>query len=170
VALTLGNGFDRARTVFIAGYILLMAALKVASLRAGLGGRGRMILRAGAAGGLLVLGALALASIGLALVVASVLAFVSAGMVAVEKGPGAVAFSGTAALLAVVVLIAGFEVTERIVFCPAHGYMGGGGTGFVTGPYHYECVNGQLKWGSGLCTHDGATIDANGNVVSTTGC
>lgn len=156
--------------IFIAAYILLMAALQVASLRMGLGGRGRMILRAGAAGGLLVLGALALASIGLALVVASLLTFVSAGMVAVEKGPSAVVFSGAAALLAVVVLVAGFEVTERIVFCPTHGYMGGGGTGFITGPYHYECVNGQFKWRSGLCLRGGATIDANGNVVSATGC
>ena len=143
VLLTAGNGFDRATMVFIAGYILLMAALQVASLRTGVGDRGGMILRASAAGGMLVLGALALASIGLALVIASVLAFVSAGMVAVEKGPSAVVFSGGAALLAVAVLIIGFEVTQRMVFCPSH---------------------------AGLCTHGGATIDANGNVVSTTGC
>ena len=54
--------------------------------------------------------------------------------------------------LAVVVLVAGFEVTERLIVCPAHGSSGGGGTGLVTGPYYYDCVNGRLTFHSGSCS------------------
>jgi hypothetical protein len=166
--LTAGNQFDRARISFVAAYVVLIAALLAASLAKGIDGSVRRSLRIGAGGGLLVLGVLALMSIGLPLVIAGVLAFVAAGSTAVEKRLSATLLSAAAAVVAVAVLIAGFEVTQRMITCPAHGYMGGGGTGFVTGPYHYECVNGQLHWASGQCTHSGAAIDANGNVVSTT--
>lgn len=129
-----------------------------------------MSFRAGAAGGLLVLGVLALMSIGLPLVIAGVLAVVAAAMTGVEKPLKPALVSTAAALLAAVVLIAGFEVTQRMVVCPSHGYIAGSGAGFITGPFHYECVNGRLDWRPGLCTHGGAVIDANGNVVSTSGC
>ena len=67
------------------------------------------------------------------------------------------------AVIAVAVLIAGFEVTERIIVCPANGSMAGGGSGFVTGPYYYDCVNGHLNFHSGSCSSD--AIDENGNVT-----
>ncbi len=67
------------------------------------------------------------------------------------------------AVIAVAVLIAGFEVTERIIVCPANGSMAGGGTGFVTGPYYYDCVNGHLNFHSGSCSS--GAIDENGNVT-----
>jgi hypothetical protein len=68
-----------------------------------------------------------------------------------------------AATLAVVVLVAGFEVTERLIVCPAHGSSSGGGTGLVTGPYYYDCINGQLSFHSGSCTS--ASTDSNGHVT-----
>jgi hypothetical protein len=71
-----------------------------------------------------------------------------------------------AAALVVVVLISGFEVTQRIIVCPVSGSSGGGGPGFVTGGYHWECVDGQLHMHSGFCNSSGGTIDSNGNATT----
>ena len=72
-----------------------------------------------------------------------------------------------AAAIAVAVLVAGFTVIAGIIVCPEQGSMSGGGTGFLTGPYYYDCVNGELRYHSGSC-NTGET-DANGN-VSHPGC
>ena len=53
------------------------------------------------------------------------------------------------ALLAIVVLLVLFDTTERMLVCPDQGTTGGGGSGFLTGPYHYECVDGTLTYHSG---------------------
>jgi hypothetical protein len=148
VPLAAGNPFARARIFFIAAFLVLMAALLLRSMAPRVPGSVRISFRAGAGGGLLVLGVLALMSVGVALVVASLAAFLAAGLTVVQKPLKSVLFGGGAALLAVVVLITGFEVTQRIIDCPEHGYMSGSGTGFVTGPYHYECVDGRLSWRS----------------------
>jgi hypothetical protein len=156
---------------FVSGYLLVMVCLLVASIALRLERAPRAALRAAAAAGLIVLGVIAAFSIGLPILIAGVVALVAA--VRTMAGPGWISpslFGAASGLVAVAVLIAGFEVTERLIVCPAHGYMGGGGTGFITGPYHYQCVNGRLHWASGLCTSGGASIDANGNVVSTSGC
>jgi cell division protein FtsX len=58
-------------------------------------------------------------------------------------------------LLAVALLVAGFEASERYIVCPAQGTFGGGGSGFVTGPYHYDCVDGKLTFRSGACMRSG---------------
>ena len=111
-----------------------------------------------------VLGALAIFSIGLPLLIAGAMA--TAAAVRTVRGPflGASSISAVAAAaVAVVVLVAGFEVTERIIVCPAHGSSGGGGTGLVTGPYYYDCVNGQLTFHAGSC--NSAASDSNGNVT-----
>jgi hypothetical protein len=144
---------DRFTLPFIAAFLGLMTAMLIVSqterpavLRI------RTALRAGAAAGLLVLGILLLFSLGLPVVIAGVLAAGSA--VRTLGGPLWTADSLTgiaAAVVAVVVLIAGFEVTGRMIVCPATGTESGGGSGFVTGGYHWECVNGTLTMHAGQC-------------------
>jgi hypothetical protein len=149
---------------FVAFYLALAAALLAASLMRRWSAAVRGAFRAAAAGGLLVLGVLALMSIGLALVVAGGLA--AAATIRTLRGPlitSSNLLGVASAVTSVVVLIAGFEVTERMIVCPTNGSMSGGGSGFVTGPYYYDCVDGRLTFHSGSCS-SGAT-DANGNVT-----
>jgi hypothetical protein len=149
---------------FVASYLVVMIVLLAVSLMRRWSFGVRTGLRAAAAGGLLVLGVLALFSVGLPLVIAGGLA--AAATVRTLRGPvftPSNLLGAASAVVAVVVLIAGFEVTQRVIVCPAHGSMGGGGTGFVTGPYYYDCVNGQLTVHSGSC-NSGAT-DSNGNIT-----
>jgi hypothetical protein len=166
--LILGQGGappEVATVAFVAAYLVGTAALLAASLLRPWRAVVRLSLRAGAAGGLLVLGVLAIFSIGLPLLIAGAMA--TGATVRTLRGPFLSAPSisaAAAAAVAVVVLVAGFEVTERIIVCPAHGSSGGGGTGLVTGPYYYDCVNGQLTFHSGSC-NSAASIDSNGNVT-----
>ena len=60
------------------------------------------------------------------------------------RGRGSVLSEAVAAVVVLIVLVAGFDVTERLIVCPPSGESGGGGPGFVTGGYHWECVDGQL--------------------------
>jgi len=161
---------DTAFTVpFVAGYLLLMAGLLgISLLRRPRIVAARTALRAGAAAGLLVLGVLAAMSIGLALILAGALA--TGAAVRSEARPHwkpSTVFGVAAAALAVALLVAGFEITERMIICPSHGSASGGGSGFITGPYYYDCVNGQLSFHSGQCGN--SSIDSNGN-VSHSGC
>lgn len=159
-----GQVLDVFTLPFVAGYVLAMAALLAASLVRWWSAAVRMPLRAAAAGGLLVLGVIAIFSIGLPLVIAGAMA--TGATVRTLRGPQLTKSSLSAvaaAVVAVVVLVAGFEITERMIVCPAHGSMGGGGTGFVSGPYYYDCVNGQLSFHSGSC-NSGST-DSTGNIT-----
>jgi hypothetical protein len=144
------TGLDVMTVPFVTGYMVLMGALLGSSLvrraRASL----RTTLRAAAAAGLLVLGILALFSIGLPLVIAGAMA--TGATVRTLRGPhltSSALIAVGAAVLAVALLVGGFEVTERYIVCPAQGTAGGGGTGFVSGPYHYECVDGRLTFHQG---------------------
>jgi hypothetical protein len=165
--LILGQGgapSDVVTVAFVASYLAALAALLAASLPRRWSAVVRLSLRAAAAGGLLVLGVLAIFSIGLPLLIAGAMAIGAA--VRTLRGPFLSTSSISAvaaAAVAVVVLVAGFEVTERLIVCPAHGSSGGGGTGLVTGPYYYDCVNGQLTFHSGSCSS--SSIDSNGNVT-----
>lgn len=141
---------DAYTVPFVAGYLVLMAAFLAASLAGLPNPIWRMPLRAAAAGGLLVLGIIAVFSIGLPLVFAGILATGAAVRTLQGRIWTRVGLSGVAAAVAaVVVLVAGFEVTERMIVCPSSGNASGGGTGFVTGPYHYDCVDGQLRFHTG---------------------
>jgi hypothetical protein len=163
-----GGAPDAYTVPFVAAYLVIIATLLAASLMRPLSPGLRFPLRAAAAAGLLVLGVLSLFSIGLPLVVAGAMA--TGATVRTLRGPlltSSSLFAVGAAVIAVVVLIAGFEVTERMIVCPAHGSSGGGGNGFVTGPYYYDCVDGRLSFHSGSCSS--TSIDANGN-VSHPGC
>jgi len=165
----LAGGAPDAFTVpFVAAYLLVIAALLAASLMWRLSPPVRLSLRTAAAAGLLVLGVLALFSIGVPLVVAGAMA--TGATVRTLRGPlltSSSLFAVGAAVIAVVVLITGFEVTERMIVCPAQGSSGGGGNGFVTGPYYYDCVDGRLSFHSGSCSS--SSIDGSGN-VSHPGC
>ena len=164
-------------TVYVATYAFVATYLAVLALFLGASllsrpflVRLRSALRAAAAAGLLVMGVLALMSVGLLLVVAGAL-----GIAAVLISPAgwnwkAAGLDVAAAVIAVAVLIAGFEVGNRVINCPPKGYGGGSGYGLVTGGYHWTCVDGRLDYGAGFCTSGGGGIDANGHAFSTGGC
>ena len=161
---------DRYTVVFIATYLAVMAAMLAASLiQRQLAARVRPALRAAASAGLLVIGVLALASIGIPLVVAGSL---STG--AAVRSLAGLHWQGAmmeiaAAIVAIAVLVAGFEVTERMIVCPPTGSASGSGYGLVTGGYHWSCVDGRLDFQPGFCASGGGGVDANGHSY-TTGC
>lgn len=165
--LKLGQGvgpLDVYTVLFVVAYLFVMAALLFISLTRFGRPASRMPLRAAAAGGLLVLGILAIFSFGLPLLIAGAMA--TGATVRTLRGPFATPASLSAvgaAVVAVVVLVAGFEFTERMIVCPAHGSATGGGNGLVTGPYYYDCVNGQLSFHSGTCSS--GSIDSSGQVT-----
>jgi hypothetical protein len=156
---------------FVAGYLALMAAMLGASLRAGrLAVRLRPVLRGGAAAGLLVMGALALMSIGILLVLAGGLATTAAVMTLAGRRRHTVLYEAAAAVVALALLVTGFEVTDRLIICPAQGVSGGSGYGLVTGGYHYTCVDGHLDFRPGFCASSGGGIDSNGHAFATNSC
>src|SRR5258708_18458185 len=123
--LILGQGGAQADIVtvgFVASYLVLLAALLAASLSRRWSAVVRLSLRAGATSGLLVLGVLAIFSIGLPLLIAGAMA--TGATVRTLRGPFLTASSLSAvaaAAVAVVVLVAGVVVTERPIVCPTHG-------------------------------------------------
>jgi hypothetical protein len=163
---------DAFTVPFVAGYLAVTAAMLGLSLM-----RGSMLVklrpafRAGSAAGLLVMGVLALFSVGLPFVISGALA-TGAAVRTLAGRPRrlTVITEVAAAVIALVVLVAGFEVTERLIVCPAHGVSGGSGYGLVSGGYHWQCVDGWLTFGSGFCSSQGGGIDANGHAFSTSSC
>jgi hypothetical protein len=162
---------DAFTVPFVAGYMALMAlALWMSLLDHALLVRLRPALRATAAAGLLLLGIFAAFSIGLPILAAGVLAAVAA--IRALAGPrlrNALLSEIAAAVIAVTVLVGGFGLTQRLILCPPSGTIGGSGSGFLTGAYHYQCVNGTLTWYSGDCNGVTGGSDANGNPI-TGGC
>ncbi|MFI5284138.1 MAG: hypothetical protein ACHQ0J_13560 [Candidatus Dormibacterales bacterium] len=142
---------DTVSVGFIAAYMLLMAALLAASLsshpRVVVA---RPLLRGAPAGGLLLLGTLAAFSIGLPLLAAAALAIIgTVRSVPRPRWRPPAALGALAAVAGVVVLVAGIDVTQRVIICPASGVAAGSGSGLVSGPYHYECSNGVLTFRAG---------------------
>jgi hypothetical protein len=128
---------------FVAGYMLLMAALLAASLFAR--PVARPALRAAASAGLFVLGVLAAFTIGAAILIAAALAIAST-VLAMRAKPGARSqISGTiAAVLAVALLGGGFEFTWNHLVCPPTGESGGSTASFLGHGSSYDCNNGVL--------------------------
>jgi hypothetical protein len=157
---------------FVSGYMVLMEALLLLSMldqpRLALL---RPALLGAAAAGLAVLGIFAAFSIGIPLFAAGILAGIAA-ISALARRPSRNAPLPVvgAMVIALLVLVGGFEVTQRIIICPPTGTMGGGGSGFLTGAYHYECVDGKLTWHAGECNSGGQGFDANGNPLPLSAC
>jgi hypothetical protein len=156
---------------FVAAYLALMAGMLGVSLsERRLAVRLRPVLRAGAAGGLLAIGVLGLMTIGILLVVAGGLAAAAAVTTLVGRHWSTFLYEAAAVLVALALLVAGFEVTNRLIICPAKGVSGGSGYGLVTGGYHYTCVDGHLDFRPGFCSSSGGGIDANGHAFATSSC
>lgn len=136
---------------FVGAFLAVMAALiviallprpEIALIRAPM--------RAAAAGGLLMLGIFAAFSIGLPLVIAGFI--VTFALSRTERTPrrGPARLSGlVAAALTVAILIAGLDVTQRLIACPDSGQSAGSGSSLVSGSFAYECNNGRLTMHSG---------------------
>jgi hypothetical protein len=139
------------RVPFVASYLLAIATC--ALLASTLPGRAwRLAFLAASSAGLLVLGFFALFSIGLPLFVMGLVAgAVLVGQISQAPSPrAAVGVSIAGILAAIVVLMAGFEITARIIACPPGAVSGGGsGGGFLSGSYSYTCQNGRAIVTSG---------------------
>ena len=163
---------DAFTVPFVAGYLALMAvALWLSLLDSPLLASLRPALRGAPAAGLLLLGIFAGFSIGLPIFAAGVLAAIVA--IRALAGPrlrNAVLSQIAAAVIAVTVLLGGFELTQRLILCPSTGTISGSGSGFITGGYHYQCVDGTLTWYSGDCNGVTGGTDANGYPMSSCGC
>ena len=148
VAIQGGPPPDNALTVpFVAGYLALMALLLAASLSgAPPMAAMRPALRAAPAAGLLVLGVLAIFSIGLPVLIAASLAAAAAVLTFItQRTRRAVVAAATAALVAVVALLVGLEVTWHYIVCPPTGLTAGTTAGIFVPSYSYECSYGHLK-------------------------
>lgn len=128
---------------FVAAYQLLMAVLLGVSLLAPAGAR--PALRGAAAGGLFVLAVLALFSIGVAILLVAGLA-IAATVLAIVERPGArsVVSAVLAGVLAVLLLVAGFEFAWHYLVCPPTGEMGGTTAGFFGDSIAFDCKDGVL--------------------------
>ena len=128
---------------FVASYVGLLAVCALLSAT-GSPSSWRIALLGGSAGGLVVLGFFALFSIGLPLLVMGLVSV--AALVRTVRGATkrrlATGASIAGALTAVLVMLAGFEITDRIIACRS-GVVSGGGTGFLTSSYSYTCENGR---------------------------
>jgi len=128
---------------FVAGYLLLMAVLLTTSLFAPPGAR--PALRAAASAGLLVLGVLAAFSIGTAILIAAALAIASTVLAMRAEPTARSQISGTiAALVAVALLVGGFEFSWNHLVCPPTGESGGSMASFLGHGSSYDCNNGVL--------------------------
>ena len=133
---------------FVATFIQLMAILVGISLVSSPSAvRLRPALRGGAAAGLLVLGLIGAFSIGAPLFLAGVIVL-GVAVRTVSQAPGLVSIMSAfaAALVAVALLVTGFEVTARVIQCPASGSAGGSWNGIVTRGFTWECTGGKLRF------------------------
>jgi hypothetical protein len=136
------------RVPFVAGFIALMAICAALSARAS-ATRWRPLLLGISTAGLLLLGVIGIFSIGVPLLIAGLLALVGLiNSLSRESAPGrsgkaAAGMVAGGALLAVVVLLAGFIVTEFAIRCPSNGVIDASGSSLFGGPA-YNCDNGKL--------------------------
>lgn len=149
IALIRGQGGPPTDTPwvvpFVAGYLVLVAAVLAASLLVPAAAKPAM--RVAASAGLLVLGVLAAFSIGLAVLIAAGLS-IAAAVLAFRAKPGmsSAVSAAAAAVVALVVLVAGFQITWTHIVCPASGESGGTVASFVGVGSSYECNEGVLTY------------------------
>src|SRR2546428_3385107 len=165
-----GHGPLQGRVAFVATFIAVLAITSALSARAS-ASAWRPALLGLSAIGLLAMGYIALFSIGLALLLAGALAFVALVVsLAASRQPAGFLKAGAGALIALVIFVGGFEASERAIVCAPTGVETGSGSGLLSGPYHYTCVNGKLTLYPGECNQGGASIDASGHVTSVSTC
>lgn len=141
---------DVLRAPFVAAFLLLMPLLLLVSLVRRLNPLVRIALRGAGATGLLVFGVFAMFSIGLPIFLCGALATIAFFLSMERKRWRSSLLAGMiAAALSVLVLLGGFDLSNRVIVCPETGESGGSGFGFLNGPYHWSCVNGHLTWSSG---------------------
>jgi len=134
---------------FVATYLLLMVGLLAASLPRTVSPLLRIAFRAAAAAGLIVLGVLAAFSIGIPILICGLFAAIAFALsIDTARWRSSALAGGLAAVLAIIVLLGGFDVVARVIVCPATGESGGSTVGFFTGSSHWTCMNGQLSWSS----------------------
>ena len=127
---------------FVAGYLVLMALLLALSLLVPQGVR--PVLRGAASAGLLVLGVLAAFSIGVAVLIAAALAMAATFLdLSAKPGARSVASAVAGALVAVVSLLVGFQISWTHIECPPSGESGGTTAGFIH-ENSYQCSDGRL--------------------------
>lgn len=128
---------------FVAVYLALMAVLLAASVFAP--PAAQPALRAAPAAGLFLLGVLALFSIGIAILITALLAGVST-VLSIRARPGARSpvSASIAALIAVALLVGGFEFTWNYLVCPSSGESGGSTASFLGHGSSYVCQGGVL--------------------------
>jgi hypothetical protein len=133
---------------FVASFIQLMAILVGISLLSSPAVvRLRPALRGGAAAGLLVLGVIGAFSIGAPLFLAG-LVVLGVAVRTVSQAPAlpSILSAFAAALVVVALLVTGFEVTARVIECPADGSSGGSWNGIVSGGFTWDCAGGQVHF------------------------
>ena len=125
---------------FLMSYILAMAILLAVSLVVPLGVK--PVLRIAPATGLAVLGWLAAFSIGVAIMIAAVAAIASV-VLTVQARPvrPSVASAVVGSVIAIIVLVAGLQVSWSYIACPTRG-SSGGQAGLLGSSY--ECQDGHL--------------------------
>ncbi|TMD42491.1 MAG: hypothetical protein E6I88_04510 [Chloroflexi bacterium] len=133
------------RVPFVASYLVLISVC--ALLSSWLPDRTwRLALLGASTAGLLLVGFFALMSIGLPLFVMGLVGAVALARqisdATLRRTAAAVSVAGMVA--AIVVLLAGFEITARIIACAPGAVSGSGsGSGFLSGSYTYTCQNGR---------------------------
>lgn len=138
-----GPGPPNVLTVpFVATYIAVTAILLGASLLSS--APAKLVLRAAASSGLVVLAVLAAFSIGvLVLVIAALALATTIAALGMQSSARVRVVAGVASLVAAIVLVGGLELTSRYLVCPLTG-SSGGTTGGLFGQVSYECDNGSL--------------------------
>ena len=139
-----GIGDDSMRSEFVGTFVALMAGAALITVVPASRGAAPGLL-VGSATGLLLLGVLAMWSIGLLLVVAGVVIAVAAAGSFSRGMWESIQPAVVGCLVAFGLLVAGLYFTDLPVRCPTPNGSGGGGT-LMHGGYSYTCVNGVIRF------------------------
>ncbi|MEA2645604.1 MAG: hypothetical protein QOE92_687 [Chloroflexota bacterium] len=162
-----GPGEETLRVPFVAGTIAAMALLALLGSLRPLE-RLRPVLLAVSFAGLAVMGALAIFSIGLALLLAALPIGLAMLRSTLRPSWAPHLLQGAAGtLLGLAVVVGGFEATEIPTSCPPRGSGGGGGSSLLSGPYVYTCSNGKLTVSHPGCNATSTSFASDGTVTTT---
>jgi len=158
-----GGDDGTLRVPFVMAFIAVCGIVCLVSVVVPLKGA-RLVLLSFSSIGMLVLGFLAAFSIGLLLWLAAVPALIASFRLLVSPLPRILSFV-TGGVIALLVLAAGMWATQFPVRCPPGGASSGSGVGFLTGDYHWTCVNGKLTVAPGECQSWSGSGSPNGQTT-----